>query len=178
MICPHKLLRSWLKRERPLSRSFEMATVYENILLKWDTVWEVNRTVHGFKKAGFKRKILVLPISLLNRSHYGNPKCVGSNPPVLVFLLLFFSAVLLYCCCTVVHTWWVRGLVVVDGFICCVLCFTVVHTHRGWMGGLIGTSTTHVAHHSENPRQASYCETSSCLAYTQTDMLESGGLTI
>ena len=96
-----------------------------------------------------------------------NPKYVGSNPPVPAFLLLFFSAVLLYCCCcTVVNTWWVRGLLV-DGFsavyvlyLCTIRRTAAVQSER--VGGLIGTSTTHVAHHSENPRQASYRETSSC----------------
>ena len=38
---------------------------------------------------------------------------------------------LAFCCTAVVllhtHTWWVRGLLVVDGFFCCVqLCFTAV----------------------------------------------------
>ena len=40
------------------------------------------------------------------------------------------------------------------------------------------TSTAHVAHHRGNPRQVSYRETRSCPTYRQTEMLESGGLTL
>ena len=59
--------------------------------------------------------------------------------------------------------WWI--------FFSAVYCaLLLLYTHGGWVGGLIGTSTTHVADHSENPRQASYRKTSinSCPAYTLT----------
>ena len=90
-----------------------------------------------------------------------------SNHRVSAFSLLFFSLLyvssispfLLFCfffqlsCCTaivvvltvVVHTWWVRGLFL-DGFFCCVLCFTAVQrtsstdvVQGGCVGGWIGS---------------------------------------
>ena len=42
-----------------------------------------------------------------------------------IFILTYYCKYE-YCCFTVVHTWWVRGLLVVDEFFCCVLCFTAV----------------------------------------------------
>ena len=56
------------------------------------------------------------------------PIMVVKTPLSSAFLLLFFSALLLHClmyCCT---QWWIRGLLMLDGFFYCVLRFTGVHT--------------------------------------------------
>ena len=70
-------------------------------------------------------------------------------PLSLLFCFCFF---VLYCCTAVVvllytHSglvgcWWM-------GFSAVYCVLLLLYTHGGWVSGLIGTSTTHVAHHSE-----------------------------